>query len=417
MKLKDRRVLFISYNGMLDPLGQSQVIPYLRELSLAQGVKFTLLSFERSAAFTPEGQERCAQLKESLAAHQIEWNYLRYHQNPSLPATVYDVRAGTRYAKSLVRRNRIEMVHARSHIPATIALRLKREFGIKMIFDVRGLMAEEYADAGHWREGSFKYRLTKRMERRAFAESDGIVTLTERIWEIIKDWEGLRGRTFAHQVVPCCADMERFRFDQRARDERRAELGLSDKFVVVYSGSIGGWYLNEEMADFFVAALKEREDAHFLWLTPGPRQSVEALMRERGIDENHYTVRAAQSAEVASYLSASDVGIAFIKPCFSKLASSPTKTAEYLACGLPVILNAGVGDSDTLVTREHVGALISEFTAQAYRQAMATVTGMLEDRDATRGHARRVAERLFDVHSIGLERYSLLYEEVLSRES
>ena len=36
MTLVDRRVLYISYNGMLDPLGQSQVIPYLKELSHAE---------------------------------------------------------------------------------------------------------------------------------------------------------------------------------------------------------------------------------------------------------------------------------------------------------------------------------------------------------------------------------------------
>ena len=46
MTLKDKRVLYLSYNGMLDPLGQSQVLPYLKELSKL-GVRFTLLSFER----------------------------------------------------------------------------------------------------------------------------------------------------------------------------------------------------------------------------------------------------------------------------------------------------------------------------------------------------------------------------------
>src|SRR5687768_7432269 len=35
-----------------------------------------------------------------------------------------------------------------------------------------------------------------------------------------------------------------------------------------------------------------------------------------------------------SYLSAADAGLSFIKSCFSKIASSPTKNAEYLACGL-----------------------------------------------------------------------------------
>src|SRR6476620_7732321 len=191
--LEGRRVLFISYNGMLDPLGQTQVIPYLRELA-KRGVKFTLLSFERSKAFTPEGVRQCLDLRDRLQAQGIEWHWLRYHQRPSVPATIYDVLAGIRKASTLVRRNRIEMVHARGHIPATIALALKRRFGVKMIFDLRGLMAEEYVDAEHRREGCLPYRITKAAERRILAATDGIVTLTERVWPIIKDWEGLRGR-------------------------------------------------------------------------------------------------------------------------------------------------------------------------------------------------------------------------------
>lgn len=412
-----RRVLFISYNGMLDPLGQSQVIPYLRELSDGCGVRFTLLSFERGAAFTPEGEAQCASLNTQLLSHEIEWHRLRYHQRPSLPATAYDIRAGALYAKRLVREKGIEMVHARSHVPAAMALALKRKFGVKMIFDVRGLLAEEYADAGHWRAGEFKYRLTKRMERRFFAAADGVVTLTDAIWGIIKDWDGLAGREVAHETIPCCADLARFRFDAASRERVRGELGLADSFVVVYSGSLGGWYLNEEMADFFAALAAERANAHALWLTPSDHDQVRSLMRARGIGEEGFTVRAARPSDVASYLSAADASLAFIKPCFSKLASSPTKTAEYLACGLPVVLNAGVGDSDTLVTREHVGALVENFSDDEYRRAARTIEVMLRDREATRAHARSVAERLFDVHRTGLERYARLYEEVLGHSS
>ena len=85
MALEGRRVLFISYNGMLDPLGQTQVIPYLRELAL-RGVRFTLLSFEREKAFTPEGVRACEELRRELKANGIEWHWLRYHQRPSVPA-------------------------------------------------------------------------------------------------------------------------------------------------------------------------------------------------------------------------------------------------------------------------------------------------------------------------------------------
>ena len=415
MALKGRSVLYISYNGMLDPLGQSQVIPYLRELSKA-GLRFTLLSFERDVAWTDQGKARCASLKRELAAEGIEWHWLRYHKRFSLPATAYDVLAGARYARGLVRRNSIEMVHARSHIPATIALSLKRDFGLKMIFDVRGLLAEEYADAGHWQKGSLRYRVTKRMESRCLAAADGVVTLTERIWPIIKEWPALRGHEVAHEVVPCCADLERFRFSATDRMARRTELGLQDAFVLVYSGSIGGWYLTEEMADIFSALLKVRPDAHFLWLTPGEHDRVHAIMRERGVPPNRYTVHRSAPQDVPSYLSASDAGIAFIKACFSKLASSPTKTAEYLGCGLPIIINAGVGDSDQLVTTEQVGALVSNFNTADYDDAIKTLIKFLERPDHTRRHTRAVAERLFDVRRVGVSRYADLYLRVLNNK-
>src|SRR5690348_14367171 len=161
--LEGRRVLFISYNGMLDPLGQTQVLPYLRALA-KRGVRFTLLSFERARAFQPEGVAQCEQLRAELKEQGIEWHWLRYHQRPSVPATIYDVLAGIRKAGSLGQRNKIELVHARAHIPATIALALKKRFGTKMIFDLRGLMAEEYVDAEHWRKDSLPYRITKSTE-------------------------------------------------------------------------------------------------------------------------------------------------------------------------------------------------------------------------------------------------------------
>lgn len=412
MALQGRRVLYISYNGMLDPLGQSQVLPYLRELA-RKGVRFTLLSFERDLAFETEGVARCKELQTGLAAENIEWHWLRYHKKPSLPATVYDVIAGYRYARRLIKRYGIEMVHARAQIAATMALALKRRLGVRMIFDIRGLMAEEYFDADHWRKESIPYRLTKTMERRALAAADGVVTLTERIWPIIKEWEGLRGREIPHEVVPCCTDLELFQFRQEDRDRRRKELGIGDRFVVVYSGSIDGWYLTEQMADFFAEFRQRIPDAHFLWLTPNGQGRIEGLMQERQIAPESYTVRAAASVEVASYLSASDAGLAFIKPCFSKLASSPTKTAEYLACGLPLIINAGIGDSDTLVTKENIGVLVHDFNSEEYERAAIAIEGFARDAAQTRKRASEIAAKIFDVRRVGVERYARLYERVL----
>jgi glycosyltransferase involved in cell wall biosynthesis len=257
-----------------------------------------LLSYERPGAFEPEGVEQCEQLRRELQEHGIEWHWLRYHERPSVPATVYDVFAGIRKAGGLVRRNKIEMVHARSHIPATIALALKKRFGTRMIFDLRGLMAEEYVDAEHWRKDSLPYRLTKSTERQILAATDGIVTLTERIWPIIREWEGLRGRSPHHEVIPCCADLDRFRFDREERERRRQELGLTDQFTLVYSGSLAGWNLTDKMADFFASFVRRNSKAHLLWLTTGNHEQVRELMKARGVGTDFFSVRAVASTEV-----------------------------------------------------------------------------------------------------------------------
>ncbi|HEV2836440.1 MAG TPA: glycosyltransferase [Pyrinomonadaceae bacterium] len=411
MGLEGRRVLFISYNGMLDPLGQTQVLPYLRALA-QRGVRFTLLSFERSRAFTPEGAQECEQMRRELETQGIGWHWLRYHQRFSIPATIYDVLAGIRKASVLVQRNRIEMVHARSHIPATIAVALKRRFGIKMIFDLRGLMAEEYVDAEHWVKGSLAYRITKSTEQLIFAETDAIVTLTERIWPIIREWKGLQGRSPHHEVIPCCVDLDRFRFSEDERARRRAQLGLKDQFTIVYSGSLDGWYLTEKMADFFANFVQHNPNAHLLWLTNGTPERVRQLMASRNIGVDQYSVFSVAAADVPSYLAAADAGLSFIMRCESKVASSPTKNGEYLACGLPLILNAGIGDSDSLIKDWNAGVLIEDFNDPAYSDAAASIQTWVSSPDA-RNKARRVAEELFDLYAVGAERYASLYERVL----
>jgi len=398
---------------MLDPLGQSQVIPYLKELSKS-GWRFTLLSYERAQAYTDEGQRRCRELANELKRFGIDWHYLRYHRRPSLPATAYDVIAGIRYASRLLTDTKVQLVHARSYIPAVIALGLKRRFGLKMIFDVRGLMAEEYIDVGHWREGSMAVRITKHFEQRALRAADGIVVLTQRIWPIISEWEGLKGRTVPHEVIPCCADLQKFKFSSEQRQGLRRKLDIDDRFVFVYSGSIDGWYLTEKMADFFAVLLRQRPDALLLWLTQSNEARLRDLMRERGIGDHDYRIVASQPADVPGYLSASDAGLSFIKPCFSKLASSPTKYAEYLGCGLPLVINAGVGDSDALVTEHGAGVLVHEFNEGEYAKAVDhLMTESSELPDHRRQRMRLIAEKLFDLQVVGLPAYARLYEQVL----
>ena len=168
------RSLYICYLSLEDPLVHSQVVAYLEGLS-ARGHTIHLLTFD-----THIGEERRAQLREDLAGRGITWHSRRYHKRPSLPATVYDTLAGAITAMRIVRRYGLDAIHARNHVPAAMGLLAKRITGRRLIFDLRGLMAEEYVDAGHWREGGIPYRLTHAVQRAAIRRCAGMVMLTER---------------------------------------------------------------------------------------------------------------------------------------------------------------------------------------------------------------------------------------------
>lgn len=141
-------MLYVCYLGVDEPLVATQVRPYLRELA-ARGHEVHLLTFEPARR---EDAAACA-VTRTLAAEGITWHALRYHRRPSLPATLYDIGRGVGRGWRLARRHRIRLVHARSHVGAAVALGLRALQRVPFVFDVRGLLPDEYADAGHWRRG------------------------------------------------------------------------------------------------------------------------------------------------------------------------------------------------------------------------------------------------------------------------
>src|SRR6185503_659419 len=143
-----------------------------------------------------------------------------------------------------------------------MGLLLKRLTGCRLIFDIRGLLAEEYQDAGIWERDSLPFRLTKAVERRCLRNSDGIVVLTEKLREALFNACDHRVR-----VIPCCADLTHIQAQSGEREPMRQRLGLDGKTVVVYVGKLGGLYMQHELVDFFVEARKVLDNLHFLVLT------------------------------------------------------------------------------------------------------------------------------------------------------
>ena len=410
--------LYLCYFGLREPLVQTQVLPYLREI-MKDGVKVSLLTFEPD--FKDKWTaEQINNEKKKLAAESIDWHCLAYHKRPSAPATLYDVLTGAFYASRLIRQEKIDVLHTRVHTPAmmgALARKLSRRKP-KLLFDIRGFFPEEYTDAGVWKEDGWLYKSVKKIEKWLFKESDGFVVLTEKARQILFPESAETGFDKFHrpvEVIPCCVDLKRFEAaNEISRREMRRKYNLENRRVIVYVGSFGGWYMTDEMADFFGAAKKQDPSTFALVLTQSDAEMVSALLQKRGFTENDFLVKKVAPAEIPLYLSASDIAISFIKACYSKQASSPTKIAEYLACGLPVISNSGVGDLDALIEGEKVGVILGEFNEENYRKALDKTTDLIAQGNL-REHCRRVSQKYFDLREIGGEGYRRLYRKLLQR--
>jgi glycosyltransferase involved in cell wall biosynthesis len=412
--MKPVRTLYVCYFGLREPLVQTQVLPYLRQLK-SDSVQVSLLTFEPRLRETWT-RDDIAKQRAGLEAEGITWHCLKYHKWPSLPATIYDMALGAWTILRLVRREGVNIFHARNHVPAVMSAVAKKLRGGHLVFDIRGFMPEEYTDAGVWPENGYLYRALKRVERYLLRVSDAFVLLTEKARDIVfpgcSDTDSF-GRPI--EVIPCCVDFERFASSDRvSREAVRAQLGVTSRRVIVYLGSFGGWYMTDEMTEFLAVAHSQDPTTFSMILTQSPPETVIDRMSSRGIKPKDFLVTLVTPSEVPRYLMAADIAISFIKPCYSKQSSSPTKIAEYLASGLPVVCNTGIGDQDKLIEENRVGTLLREFTPEAYLNALNEID-VMRGEDGLAKRLRGVAQREFDLVDVGRTRYRRLYERLVKR--
>jgi len=402
------RALYICYFGLREPLVQTQVLPYLRELA-AGGFGMSLLTFEPELR-TRWSDEAIAEWRDRLRADGIDWHLMPYHKRPSLPATLYDIVAGAWRAAAIARRGKIALFHGRSTVGTAIGALAKWKAGGRLIFDIRGFLAEEYVDAGRWRAGGLLFRLTKAAEQSLYRSSDGFVVLTERARETLFP-DGTGGRPL--EVIPCCVDDERFAAAERIdRTAIRRELGIDDRLVFVYVGALGGYYLVPEMAEFLAAARAQDRRVYALVLTQSSPDALTSELNRLGFTSDDFRMLKVAPEEVPKYLRASDVALSLIRPSFARRSMSPTKFAEYLAAGLPVIASAGIGDLDAHIEEAHVGVLVQRFDRDAYTAAFDAIQELRRDPELA-ARCRAEARARYDLHTVGGERYRRLYDAVL----
>lgn len=406
-----KNVLYISYDGLTDPLGQSQILPYIVGLSKL-GYSFTVISCEKSDRFE-KGRKT---IEKICTENDVHWQPLLYHKTPPVISTIRDIMSIRKLAFRLHKKENFEMVHCRSHISSIVGLELKRKYGVRFVFDMRGFFADERVDGNVWKLSNpvfyCIYHYFKSKEK-AFAQfSDAIVSLTEAGKEIMEKWPVLKYHDKI-TVIPCSVDMNLFDAGKLDLEKlQKIKTAINSPMIVGYYGSIGTWYMMSEMMDQFKSIQKQYPQAKFLIVSNDEiGVEFEKMLFKKNIQQESLFVTSCQRDDMPYYIAATHIPLFFIKACFSKLASSPTKHGEIMSMGKPLITNSGVGDMDRIVSSTQSGYSIDIFNNKSYDEATRQIPALMQ---LNPDSIRKSGEKIYSLES-AIEKYNGIYQQILRK--
>ena len=415
--------LYVCYFGLREPLVQTQVLPYLRELA-GDGWTVHVLTFEPDwpAAFPQAEQES---RRTALASDGITWHARPYSKSHGLSAKLRDIAGGLVAARRIARQNGVRVIHGRAHVGTAIASLAAAFSKRKVLFDIRGFNPEEYVDSGHWPAGGLKFRLLKMAERVMLWYASGFVILTHvgrehlfpKATHTDRDPADLYhlsdGRPV--QVIPCCVDPARFQrapMDSESVDRLKTEIGLADSTrIVAHVGALGGLYPEDRIVATFAALYRQDPGTGFLILCQNDTSRLRALYAEAGLPPARLWVGKVTAAEVPRYVALADWGLSLKRESFSQLSCSPTKIPEYLLAGLPVLASQGIGDTDRLLKEHRVGVVFDAWDDGSIEAAVGQMQSLAADPEL-KSRCVQTAVEGFSLKGIGGPRYRAIYTEL-----
>ena len=401
-------ILYISYEGLTSSVGRSQILPLLCGL-VKKDIQISVLSLEDEHTY--KKSQKCIQ--EIVENAQISWTPLVAKDTITGVSFLRNRKRMKDLAKKLCKISSFDVVHCRSYLAASLGLYLKKKYHLKLLFDMRLFYADDRIDTNNWKSDNcayrFLYRYFKKKEKALYHFSDYIVTKTQTAKAILTNDYSVN---IPVSVIPSCVDFELFNkasITQEDKCELRQKLGITkDDFVVSYIGSLGNCYMLDEMMKFMRELIQVRPQTKFLVITPDNEELVMQSAQKQGIEPQKIIVDFAMRKQMPLYISITDVSLFFIRPVFSKKASSPKKMGEVLSLGVPIITNGGIGDVNAIVKPSTFGILVDDFSIKSYKDAISKLDDLLKVDSLTCSEA---AKYYFSLEK-GVAEYVRIYQKI-----
>lgn len=388
--------VYFTYDGLLDPLGQSQIIPYLQRL-VAAGHSFKVISYEKKIRSVSE----IAALERSLNTIGVEW--LRLPFGTGALGFAENVVRGILSVRKACKRFKPDIVHLRGFLPAVI-YKLSQSRA-PHLYDFRGFAIEEWADIGKVRAGSILYRVLREIDHRAVETACGLVVLE-------KPAETLLRKTYNVPKVPLkvirtCTDISLYapRPTQPADAER-------SPIRFVYLGGARRPYRPDLAMRLVSQLLGSGSDCRLDFINERDHAEIFAAVQDTRFPRDKVKVIKMDKDAIPTALAQYDSGLVFLDTSPWRRVCSPTKLGEYFAAGLPVISTEGIDVLDELAGRTSCVMIVNhaELSAGIQTETVTRITNFI-NRSEVRVACRELAQREFALDTAG-KLYTSLYNEI-----
>ena len=387
--------LYISIDGIMEPLGYSQVFKYLENLS--KDYQINLISFEKIQHL--KDIDALTEMIKKCDQNNIIWYRLRYRNGFFGFGQLINILNLFIWPIYINLKRKISIVHIRSYMPGLAIPILKFFFKFNFIFDIRGFWADEKHDRSGWSKESYKYRFFKVLEKYLIKKADFIVTLTKQSKCIIVD--DFKKKPSRIKVIPTCVDSEEICIQPFIRK--------SHNLVVGYLGSTDTAYDFNKFC-FFLNQIKTLECGIELRVFTGEKnKEVKEALARNNLGDVKTQIRFIKRKDLAYELSQLDCLGFYLKENFSIKASMPTKIAEALSCGIPIICNAFNLDIEELISINNIG-LIYNFTDELQNLEIDEIL-KYRSNDHIKNRCIEIANTYFSIAQATIE-YDAIYSEL-----
>ncbi|WP_350939793.1 glycosyltransferase [Vibrio metschnikovii] len=392
-------ILYLCPNGLLEPLGRSQVLAYMKFLS--HEFNFTVVSFEKEEDL--KKIERIKEIQGFCDEHNICWIPKKFRKKNRIinkPAEFLVLLAMTLYL-SLTKN--ISLIHCRSYIPTFAALICKKITGKKFIFDMRALLPEEMVTSKRIKNDSIAFKIYKILEKKSLENASHIISLTQAAIPHLENIN--QGSSSRITVIPTCVDLNIF-------SKKEVDFNPNQEKIVGSVGSVNsGWFPIEWLLDIYQVSKLKTPSSKLTVISRDSDSNFKSLAYERGVDLSLITFKGCEQAEVPLEMHKMTFGVVFNKSGLGRLGSFPTRMAEFLACGIPVIGNTGVGDVANIIKRYNVGVVVDNFKKETLAKAINELDILLQDPSLS-DRCRKAAIEYFSAES-GANSYGTVYKSII----